>query len=49
MRSSTGGAIEPPPVHWLLGTHPRLPLGARPLDVWRRGAHAELARLAGDA
>src|SRR5215211_2594642 len=40
------GLDGPATVHWLLGTHPRLPLGARPLDVWRRGAHAELVRLA---
>lgn len=41
-----GGYDGPAVVHWLLGAHPWLPAGQRPLDVWIAGAPAELLRLA---
>ena len=36
----------PATVHWLLGWHPRLAPGLRPLDLWMRGRHADVIALA---
>ena len=36
------GFDGPAVVHWLLGWHPALPPGCRPLDVWRAGQLSDL-------